>query len=109
MPWDATTLMVAELGTAWDCRRSTTVAGGPGESVLEPQWDSDGTLYFISDRSGFGNLYAWDGSAVRAVWPYAGEFASSPLWQLGQANYAASWAMGWRSRDSAKGAATASP
>ena len=64
-----------------------TVAGGPGESVLEPQWDSDGTLYFISDRSGFWNLYAWDGTAVRAVWPYAGEFAS-PLWQLGQANYA---------------------
>ncbi len=55
--------------------------------MLEPQWDADGTLYFISDRSGFWNLYGWDGAAVRAVWPRAAEFAS-PLWQLGQANYA---------------------
>ena len=86
MPWDATTLMVAELGTS-GLSALATVAGGPGESVLEPQWDSDGTLYFISDRSGFWNLYAWDGAAVRAVWPHGGEFAS-PLWQLGQANYA---------------------
>ena len=34
------------------------VAGGAAESVLEPQSDRDGTLYFISDRSGFWNLYA---------------------------------------------------
>jgi dipeptidyl aminopeptidase/acylaminoacyl peptidase len=86
MPWDATTLMVAQLHDS-GLTALATVAGGPSESVLEPQWDSDGTLYFISDRSGFWNLYAWDGAAVRAVWPRAAEFAS-PLWQLGQANYA---------------------
>ncbi|HEY6455922.1 MAG TPA: prolyl oligopeptidase family serine peptidase [Steroidobacteraceae bacterium] len=86
MPWDATTLMVAELGER-GLTALTRVAGGPAESVLEPQWDTDGALYFISDRSGFWNLYGWDGAAVRAVWPRAAEFAS-PLWQLGQANYA---------------------
>jgi dipeptidyl aminopeptidase/acylaminoacyl peptidase len=86
MPWDATTLIVAELGDL-GLTALTTVAGGASESVLEPQWDSDGGLYFISDRSGFWNLYGWDGAAVREVWPRAAEFAS-PLWQLGQANYA---------------------
>jgi dipeptidyl aminopeptidase/acylaminoacyl peptidase len=86
MPWDATSLTVAQLGDS-GLTALATVAGGPAESVLEPQWDSDGTLYFISDRSGFWNLYGWDGAAVRAVWPRAAEFAS-PLWQLGQANYA---------------------
>ena len=86
MPWDATTLNVAELGDS-GLTALATIAGGPSESVLEPQWDSDGGLYFISDRSGFWNLYGWDGAAVRAVWPHAAEFAS-PLWQLGQANYA---------------------
>jgi dipeptidyl aminopeptidase/acylaminoacyl peptidase len=64
-----------------------TVAGGSEESVLEPQWDTDGTLYFISDRSGYWNLYARRSAVVRAVWPRAAEFAK-PLWSLGQANYA---------------------
>jgi dipeptidyl aminopeptidase/acylaminoacyl peptidase len=86
MPWDATTLMVAKIGDS-RLTETVTVAGGPAESVLEPQWDADGTLYFVSDRSGFWNLYAWDGEQVRPVWPRAAEFAS-PLWQLGQANYA---------------------
>jgi dipeptidyl aminopeptidase/acylaminoacyl peptidase len=86
MPWDATTLMVADIGES-RLNGAVAVAGGPSESVLEPQWDGDGTLYFISDRSGFWNLYAWDGAAARPVYPRAAEFAS-PLWQLGQANYA---------------------
>jgi dipeptidyl aminopeptidase/acylaminoacyl peptidase len=84
MPWDATELKVAELGTG--PLAPFTVAGG-GESVLEPQWDTDGTLYFISDRSGFWNLYGWRHATVQAIWPRAAEFAG-PLWQLGQANYA---------------------
>ncbi|MEJ0005891.1 MAG: prolyl oligopeptidase family serine peptidase [Steroidobacteraceae bacterium] len=63
------------------------MAGGAAESVVEPQWDDDGTLYFISDRSGFWNLYALGTAGVRAVSPRAAEFAS-PLWSLGQANYA---------------------
>ena len=56
--------------------------------MLEPQWDTDGTLYFISDRSGFWNLYATQGTRdeSRAVWKRDAEFAS-PLWSLGQANY----------------------
>jgi dipeptidyl aminopeptidase/acylaminoacyl peptidase len=86
MPWDATTLTVAQIDDS-GVNALTTVAGGPAESVMEPQWDADGTLYFISDRSGFWNLYGWDGTAVRPVWPRAAEFAG-PLWQLGQANYA---------------------
>jgi len=49
--------------------------GGAAESVLEPQWDRDGTLYFISDRSGFWNLYAQRDGGVHAVWPRAAEFA----------------------------------
>jgi dipeptidyl aminopeptidase/acylaminoacyl peptidase len=86
MPWDATELKVAELGAKGPLA-PVTVAGGDSESVMEPQWDSDGTLYFISDRSGFWNLYGWRDSKVQAIWPRVAEFAS-PLWQLGQANYA---------------------
>jgi dipeptidyl aminopeptidase/acylaminoacyl peptidase len=94
MPWDGTELKVAELTSA-GLKPPVTVAGGATESVLEPQWGGDGTLYFISDRSGFWNLYAAAAPGVggadrtagaRAIWPRAAEFAS-PLWSFGQSNY----------------------
>jgi dipeptidyl aminopeptidase/acylaminoacyl peptidase len=85
MPWDGTELHVADL-TAQGLKRLKTIAGSAGESVLEPQWDKDGTLYFISDRTGFWNLYAQRGDGVHPLWPKAAEFAG-PLWQFGQSNY----------------------
>ena len=85
MPWDGTELHVAEL-TPQGLKAPKLVAGGAAESVLEPQWDRDGTLYFISDRSGFWNLYAQRDDGVHAVWPRAAEFAD-PLWTFGQSNY----------------------
>ena len=85
MPWDGTELHVAEL-TARGLTTAKVIAGGAAESVQEPQWDSDGTLYFISDRSGFWNLYAQRAGGIRAVWPRAAEFAG-PLWSFGQSNY----------------------
>ena len=85
MPWDGTELRVAEL-TATGLKPSVVVAGGAAESVLEPQWAGDGTLYFISDRSGFWNLYADRAGGARPIWPRAAEFAA-PLWQFGQSNY----------------------
>ncbi|MDB6098553.1 MAG: hypothetical protein QOK23_1751 [Gammaproteobacteria bacterium] len=89
MPWDGTELKVAQL-TPQGLIQIKLVAGGRAESVLDPQWDSDGTLYFISDRSGFWNLYAHRDAGHRdagtPVWPRAAEFAS-PLWSFGQSNY----------------------
>ena len=85
MPWDGTELKVAEL-TAAGLKAPRVVAGGAAESVLEPQWDADGTLYFISDRSGFWNLYADRAGGAQPIWPRAAEFAA-PLWSFGQSNY----------------------
>lgn len=36
------------------------VAGGAGVSVQQPTWGPDGKLYFISDESGWWNLYCQD-------------------------------------------------
>lgn len=86
MPWDGTRLMVADVSAApvpaWHC-----VAGGADESVLEPQWGEDGSLYFLSDRSGWWNLYRWHDGAVQALTDEAAEIGA-PLWQLGQRSYA---------------------
>lgn len=86
MPWDDTRLHVADLSTD-GLSKDAVVAGGVGQSVVEPQWAADGTLYFTSDASDFWNLMAWRDGKVRAVSPHAAEFAR-PLWGLGQANYA---------------------
>ena len=85
MPWDGTELRVAAL-TAKGLEDAKVIAGGAAESVQEPQWDRDGTLYFISDRTGFWNLYAQRADGAHAVWARAAEFAT-PLWQFGQSNY----------------------
>src|SRR4029078_8411028 len=47
MPWDSTELRVRDLASG----EEIVVAGGPGESVSEPRWHADGTLYFLSDRT----------------------------------------------------------
>ena len=86
MPWDATELKVATINDR-GLDAPITVAGGAAESVVDPQWDTDGTLYFISDRSGYWNLYSWNGTSVHAVWPRAADFAT-PLWTLGETHYA---------------------
>ncbi len=55
MPWDAAELVIRDLATG----EETVVAGGPGESVTEPQWRPDGSLWFLSDRTDWWNLYRW--------------------------------------------------
>ncbi len=86
MPWDATRLYVAEWTPA-GLTGVRAIAGGPRESVVEPRWDADGTLYFISDRSGWWNLHRWRGDRVEPVFSIEAELAT-PLWTLGQSNYA---------------------
>lgn len=89
MPWDGTELHVAELDADGSAGAKTTLAGGLEESVLQPEWLSDSELVFISDRSGWWNLYAMDVTAeseARALCPRAEEFAG-PLWQVGTCWY----------------------
>lgn len=60
MPWDSTTLRVADLdahGRVSGDRHRHPVAGGPGEAVEEPTWLAPGELLFLSDRTGFANPY----------------------------------------------------
>ena len=91
MPWDGTELRVAALDGAEpvsDPAQQQVLMGGETESVLAPVWRDDRSLYVISDRSGWWNLYVADLLAFpRALCPREEEFAS-PLWQLGPRPYA---------------------
>jgi dipeptidyl aminopeptidase/acylaminoacyl peptidase len=80
MPWDGTELWVASLEGA----DPALVAGGPDESVVDPQWSPDGRLHFLSDRTGWWNLYR-EGEALTTL--ENGEIGG-PAWVFGQTYYA---------------------
>ena len=88
MPWDATCLWVAELDAAGRPGSATAIAGGSDEAVLQPLWLVDGSLVFASDRTGFWNLWRWDGRSLACLREDTAEYAG-PLWSLGQRWYAA--------------------
>ncbi len=84
MPWDDTLLTVRDLGSGDE----TVVAGGRGESVTEPAWQRDGSLTFLSDRTGWWNLYRWlPGSDIEALVRIDAEIGV-PGWSLGGSRYA---------------------
>ncbi|WP_417218256.1 prolyl oligopeptidase family serine peptidase [Arthrobacter sp.] len=88
MPWDGTVLHVGDLDDTGMVGRVRDVAGSTTESVLQPEWLDATTLAFISDRTGWWNLYAQDLDAdgTRALCQRAEEFAE-PLWQIGTTWY----------------------
>jgi dienelactone hydrolase len=89
MPWDGTELRVAELTADGVCGPWRTLIGSSTESVLQPEWHDNDSLFAISDRSGWWNLYlvpaGGDGQA-QPLCPREEEFGG-PLWQLGSRWY----------------------
>jgi dipeptidyl aminopeptidase/acylaminoacyl peptidase len=85
MPWDGTRLMVRELDGGAD----TLVAGGPDESLFEPCWQADGSLTFVSDRTGWWNLYRWlpDQAEIEPLVVIEAEIGV-PQWVFGISRYA---------------------
>jgi dipeptidyl aminopeptidase/acylaminoacyl peptidase len=86
MPWDGTRLCLVSMNAKGAVADVQQIAGGPEESVLQPLFSPDGVLYFISDRSGWWNLYRWTGSEAEPVLPKEAEFAG-PSWVFGLSNY----------------------
>lgn len=87
MPWDGTELWTAGLGEDGVPVGAEVIAGGPDESVFQPEWSPDGTLHFVSDRTGWWNLYRVRGGAVEPLCPMEAEFGL-PGWAFGMSTYA---------------------
>lgn len=62
MPWDGTQLWIAQIKADGSLDGATCIAGGVDESIFQPEWSPDGVLYFVSDRTGWWNLYRWQPS-----------------------------------------------
>ncbi len=71
MPWDRTELWVADVQPDGALGRRERVAGGDRvaggenvESIREPRFSPSGALCFVSDRTGYWNLYRRDGLTI---------------------------------------------
>ena len=87
MPWDGTELCVARVETDGTLGPARTIAGGATESIFQPEWSPDGTLYFVSDRSGWWNLHRLLNGEVEVVHAMAVEFGK-PQWTFSMVTYA---------------------
>jgi dipeptidyl aminopeptidase/acylaminoacyl peptidase len=105
MPWDGTSLWEAELDADMCLRAHRLIAGGLDESVTQPKYSPDGRLHFISDRTGWWNLYAADQEGATNLAPMEADLGA-PDWVFGLSSYAfladgsvlASWGEGGLSR-----------
>ncbi|AFY37068.1 WD40-like beta Propeller containing protein [[Leptolyngbya] sp. PCC 7376] len=79
MPWDNSKLWIADIAKDASLGEKQLIAGGEEESVVEPRWSPDGTLYFSSDRSGYWNFYRVVDDEVEAVYSAEAEFGY-PHW-----------------------------
>ena len=75
MPWDKTELWL-------DGR---PIAGGA--SIFQPEWSPTGDLHFISDQSGWWNLYRYHAGKIESLLEMPAEFGA-PQWNFGMSTYA---------------------
>lgn len=89
MPWDSTVLAVVANEGSSPARERVLAGGEGGESLLQPEWADSGSLYVVSDRSGWWNLYrvALESPELQPLCPSQEEFGG-PLWELGFTSYA---------------------
>ena len=83
MPWDGTELWVGDFSRDGTLTRSQKVAGGRDESIFQPEWSPEGMLHFVSDRTGWWNLYRWRNGNVEPLYGMQAEFGR-PQWVLGR-------------------------
>lgn len=87
MPWDGTLLWIADLSADGTVSGARQVAGGEEESIFQPEWSPRGELHFVSDRTGWWNLYCLRGGRMVALAPMEAEFGW-PQWSFGISRYA---------------------
>ena len=87
MPWDGCVLWTARIDEGGTLHDAKEIAGGVNESIFQPEWSPEGVLYFVSDRSGWWNLYRQSSAGVlEAVHEMEAEFGM-PQWGFGMSSY----------------------
>lgn len=90
MPWDCTEIHVQKLRSDGSCDGEAILVHGnidasleDGISAVQPLWSPDGVLHYLSDVTGWYNLYTWtwdgenESGTSNAVYPKDAEFSST--------------------------------
>ncbi|WP_129266448.1 prolyl oligopeptidase family serine peptidase [Streptomyces sp. M3] len=90
MPWDGTVVKMAEVTEEGDFTGVRPLVGDVDESVVQVEWDRDGSLVFVSDVGGWWELQRLRPDAVAgAVVPSSrlcggrSEEFGGPMWKIG--------------------------
>lgn len=86
MPWDGTELWMGNLDAAGRLQDPKRIAGGKDESVFQPRYSPDGVLHYVSDRSGYWNIYRYADGAARALVQDAADYGYAQ-WNFGMSSY----------------------
>jgi len=87
MPWDQTSLWTADIDDDGNISNIVSVLSNDKESIYQPAWCPDGELHFVSDRSGWWNIYSFRDQVLNALTPTDSDFGF-PQWQFGTSSYA---------------------
>jgi len=85
MPWDGTELKHGRLDAA-ELLDQTTICGGTTESIYQPEWDPADSVVYVSDRSGWWNLYRYDGTTHQPLVQLDADFGE-PAWVFGRSSF----------------------
>ena len=84
MPWDETELMLSGINEAGHLTEAMCMTGA-GEAVFQPEFGPDGSLFYVSDRNGWWNLYRLGVEGDACVYAIEAEFGL-PHWVFGTRN-----------------------
>jgi dipeptidyl aminopeptidase/acylaminoacyl peptidase len=87
MPFEGTDLSVGDLAMDGSVTNGRRIAGSQSESIFQPEWSPDGLLYFVSDRTGWSNLYVEREGGVHALTSEEAELGF-PQWVFDLTRYA---------------------
>lgn len=81
MPWDGSEVWVGDFvkGKVVNQRK---IAGGPQISIFQPRWSKDGVLHYVSDETGWWNIYRETSTGSENLCPMEAEFGW-PQWVFG--------------------------
>lgn len=85
MPWDGTELWLADFKEG-HLSNLKKIAGSVSESIFQPSFSPSNVLHFVSDATGWWNLYRWKGK-IEPVCSCEEEFGL-PQWVFGLSTYA---------------------
>jgi dipeptidyl aminopeptidase/acylaminoacyl peptidase len=85
MPWDGTELWIGKIKKDGSLNYTEKVTGSRNESIFQPEWSPEGVLHFVSDRTGWWNLYQYC-EEVEPLCEMEAEFGV-PQWIFGRSSY----------------------